>query len=163
MAELDDEKLDAMLSGFLKDSLASQCGRSERHFRRYLNEGMRSVWRQRTWLLGAFVTGMAASVAILWAAPMLRGTAPAAVPQIVDAGTKSQPDVNVTTVVPAVERVVQSHTTDEGVMLFGNDTPIRVLRRQQLEQTRWLDAQQKMQTKQSVPEDELLFIKMPTY
>jgi hypothetical protein len=164
MAELDDEQFDVMLRGFLKDSLAPQCGRSERHFRRYLSEGARSAWKQRTWLIGAFATGMAASVAFLWAAPMFRGTTPIPAPtQQIAVDSRNEPGVNASPMIPGVERVVQSHTTDEGVMLFNNETPVRVLHRRQLEQKRWLDQNQQIQTQQSVPEDELLFIKLPTY
>jgi hypothetical protein len=65
--------------------------------------------------------------------------------------------------IPAVERVVQSHTTDEGVVLFGNETPVRVLRRQGLQQTRWLNAQQQVQAEQTTPQDDLVFIRVPTY
>jgi hypothetical protein len=59
--------------------------------------------------------------------------------------------------------VAQSHLTDEGVMMLGDDTPVRVLHRQRLEPTRWPNDRQQMQEEQGQPQDELVFIKLPTY
>ena len=53
--------------------------------------------------------------------------------------------------------------TDQGIILFGNDTPFRVLRRQQMEQIRSLNGPQNVPPQQSPSQDELLFIKVPTY
>lgn len=161
MSERDDEQFDAMMSGFFRDALDPQLGRSERSFRRHLNDMLRSAWRQRSWVIGAFATGMAASVAMLWAVPLLRGPSPVAAPTgVVSRGGN---DVQPETVVPAVERVVQSHTTDEGVIVLGDDTPVRVLHRRQMEQTRWLNDPRHAHEEQGTPQDEMVFIKMPTY
>ncbi|HSU69385.1 MAG TPA: hypothetical protein VLJ39_21040 [Tepidisphaeraceae bacterium] len=162
MSERNDEQFDAMLGGFFKDSLEPHVGRSERYFRRYLDDAARAAWKQRTWLIGAFFTGMAASVAMLWASPLFRAiSAPSGTEtrQVSDSGEKAPPSP----MLPAVERVVQSHTTDEGVMVLGGDTPVRVLRRHGTEQTRWLDERQKVQAEQVTPRDDLVIIKMPTY
>lgn len=162
MSERDDEQFDAMLSGFFTDALDPQRGRAERGFRRYLNDASRAAWRMRTWVIGAFATGMAASVAVLWATPLLRGpsTGPAAAPPLADV---TPADRSTPPFIPAVERVVQSHTTDEGVMVLGDDTPVRVLRRQQLQRTHWANDPQGEQEERSTPQDELVFIKVPTY
>ena len=157
MSQRDEEQFDAMMSGFFKDALDPQLGRSERNFRRHLKDTMRSAWQQRTWLVGAFVTGMAASVVMLWAGPLFRAASPA--PTRNEALSKVDSTQNV---IPAVERVVQSHTTDEGVMVFGND-PVRVLRRQRVENTRRMDDQKQIHEEQGAPEDEFVFIKLPTY
>jgi hypothetical protein len=160
MSQLDEEQFDAMMGGFFKDALNPQLGRSERTFRRHLNEALRSAWRQRTWVIGAFATGMAASVAMLWAVPAFRTASPSPAP----AGMVSQASTGSNgATIPEVERVVQSHTTDEGVMVLGDDTPVRVLHRQRLEQTRWLNDPQHARQEQGVPQDEMVFIKMPTY
>jgi hypothetical protein len=110
-------------------------------------------------MIGAFVTGMAASIAVLMAPPLFRANVPGMnVDKVARDDHPTSP-----TIVPPVVRVTQSHTTDQGIMLFGNDTPMRVLRRQQLRETRWLDGQQHVQSEQTIPQDELLFIKEPTY
>lgn len=159
MSKRDEEQFDAMMSGFFKETLDPQLGRSERSFRRHLNDTLRSAWQQRTWLVGAFVTGMAASVAMLWAGPLFRAASPTPASDTVAKASGSQPE----TIVPAVERVVHSHTTDEGVMMLGNDMPVRVFRRQRSENTRRLDDQRQVHEEQGPPEDEFVFVKMPTY
>lgn len=160
MSRRDEEQFDAMLSGFFKDSLEPQLGRAERSFRRHLNDTLANAWRQRTWVIGAFMTGMAASVALLWAGPLFRAASPGPTPSASVSPVNAGPD---SAIVPAVERVVQSNTTDEGVMVFGNDTPVRVLHRQSVENTRRLDDRQQVHEEQGPPEDEFVFIKMPTY
>ena len=150
-----------MLRGFFSDALDRQLGRCEHGFRSYLKEASRAVWRQRTWVIGAFATGMAASVAALWAGPLFwsagpRSNSPSA--HVSEANTGSS-----LAKLPAIERVVQSHVTDEGVMMLGDDTPVRVLHRQRLEQTRWLNDRQQIHEEQGAPQDEMVFIKMPTY
>ncbi|HEY2584929.1 MAG TPA: hypothetical protein VGI81_04085 [Tepidisphaeraceae bacterium] len=159
MSERDDEQFDAMLSGFFQETLDPQRGRAERGFRRHLDEVARSAWRMRTWVIGAFATGMAASVAMLWAVPLiLPAHSGSSQPGVRIAQGTPAPDV-----IPNVERVVQTHTTDEGVMVLGDDSPVRVLRRQQLDQTRWTNDRHDVQREQSTPQDEWVFIKMPTY
>ena len=150
-----------MLSGFFRDALDPQLGRSEHGFRSYLKELSRAAWRLRTWAIGAFATGMAASVAALWAGPLFWSASPtsnAPAAHVSEANTGSTPAE-----LPAIERVVQSHVTDEGVMMLGDDTPVRVLHRQRLEQTRWLNDRQQVREEQGTPQDEMVFIKMPTY
>lgn len=161
MSENDEREFDALLSGCLKQSLDMHVGRCERRFRYYLADLRRVAWKQRTWLLGAFMSGMAATVALLWATPMLRPgpSAPNEIPTVVKTDTVTQPGPTI----PGVERVVQSHTTDEGVMLFGNDIPVRVFHRQQLQQTRWLNDKQQVQSEQTTPQDDTVFIRVPTY
>jgi hypothetical protein len=159
MSERDDEQFDAMLSGFFQETLDPQRGRAERGFRRHLNEAARSAWRLRTWVIGAFATGMAASVAMLWAVPLLShaNSSPSG------SGARVAQETKAPEVVPNVERIVQTHTTDEGVMVLGDDTPVHVLRRQHIDQTRAMDGRQDVQPDQATPQDEWVFIKMPTY
>jgi hypothetical protein len=159
MSLQEEEQFDAMLSGFFKGALDPQLGRSERSFRRHLNDALGSAWRQRTWLIGAFMAGVAASVAMLWAGPLFRAALPSSSVESVSRANSGFTQ----TAVPAVERVVQSHTTDEGVMMLGNDTPVRVLRRQRIENTRRLDEQQQVHEERGTPEDEFVFVKVPTY
>lgn len=159
MSERDDEQFDAMLSGFFEETLDPQLGRAERGFRRHLDDAARSAWRLRSWVIGAFATGMAASVAMLWAVPLLTSTNPGAPTSSVRVAEGNPPSQ----VVPNVERVVQTNTTDEGVMVLDNDTPVRVLRRQQVDQTGPANGPGNTQAERAAPQDEWVFIKMPTY
>lgn len=159
MAERDDEQLEALLRQFLSDELDGRLGRSERRFRQYLSAAAATAWRQRAWLIGAFVSGMAASVAVLWATPLLRH--PARPPMVDEASTRAS-GTTMNAVPADLERFVQSRTTDEGIIMVG-DAPVRVLHRQALEQKRLPAAPGKTGGEQLTPRDDMIFIKLPTY
>ena len=157
MRERDDEQLEVLLKEFFSEALDGQRGRAELHFRRYLDQAMRAAWRQRTWLIGAFGTGLAASVVALWASPLLR-----VVPQTphdASSGTFAQQ----ASLAPAVEQVVNSRTVDEGVVMLDENTPVRVLRRRSVEQTRWFDEHAVVKAQKVTPRDDLTLIRLTTY
>jgi len=155
MPELNDEQLDNLLGDCLKESLDPQQGRAEAHFRQYLRGEARIAWKQRAWLIGAFVGGMAASVAVLWAAPWFHAADPGT--QRSTISQKTDPQL----IPPAVQRVVNSQTIYEGVLVL-DDTPVRVLRRRAVERTRWFDGNERVQSEQITPKDDLVFIKLTT-
>jgi hypothetical protein len=94
--QLEERQVEGMLRGFLADSLNGYQGRSLKSFQKHLEAGPQlrltsdldappnpglpkpkpiaghSSLRQMTWLMGAFATGVAASLAIVWAVPALR-------------------------------------------------------------------------------------------
>jgi len=78
-----DDSLDATLKEFFTGSLAGQVGRAEREFQAHLRSESRSSRRQRTLLILAFTGSMAATIAGLWASPLLRTIAPAKPTQVV--------------------------------------------------------------------------------
>jgi hypothetical protein len=164
MQKLNDTEFDAMFRQYLSAELDVHQGRSQRHFRRYLDNASRAAWKRRNWLIGAFITGMAASVAMLWGSPLFHFSTPAAPPSsgntVASVSSRIEPPVSVS---PAVERIVQSQTTDEGVVLLGEDAPFRVLRHQSIEQENWFDQRQNIRAQQVTPREDLVFIKMPTY
>ena len=168
MPDRDDPQLDAMLTDFFRDALEGQRGRSERHFRAYVKAAAQSAWRQKAWLIAAFTSGVAASVAALWASPLLRS---ANTPRerwvnsgLVQPGTESPPELAIAAGLPIVERVVRSQTTDEGIILLKDDTPVRVVRRRGMEQTRWYDERDDaVRAQQVTPKDDVLLIKLTTY
>jgi len=154
MIERDDEQLDLMLRDYFSQALEGRQGRSETHFRQYLKAESKALWRQRSFLFGAFVSAMAASVAVLWATPIFHSTTP-----VRSVGQVAKSD----SVQPVIERVVSSSTSDEGIVMLDDDTPVRVFHRQEIEQTRWFDEHEKMQAQQITPRDDLLFVKLVTY
>jgi hypothetical protein len=163
MQKLNDTEFDAIFRQYLSAQLDAHQGRSEGHFRRYLGDVSRAAWKRRNWLVGAFITGMAASVAMLWGSPLFHFSTPAARPSngtVASVSSSGEPPVSVT---PAMERIVQSQTTDEGVVLLGEDAPFRVLRHQSIEQEKWFDQRQNIRAQQVTPREDLVFIKMPTY
>ena len=161
MPEGDDQQLDVMLKGFLCEALDGQRGRAEQAFRRQvMNEtAPRSRWRLNAWMIGSFGFGaaVAASMAMLWASPLLYTTKP---------GAETGPGPLTSTaasIPPAMEQVVQSQWVDEGTMVLEGGTPVRVVRRQGVEQTRWFGRDAKVRAQEIVPQDDVVFIKLTTY
>lgn len=162
MPDMNDQDLDALLGEFLAESLDAQRGRAEQHFRQYLYGEAKVAWKQRTWLIGAFLTGMAASVAALWAAPLFRAVHGPDRDRQSSTIHSQQPIVAAKPIPPAMQRDVQSQTIDEGVLVLNDNTPYRVLRRREIERTRWFNDQAKVQNEQVTPKEDLIFIKLTT-
>ncbi len=157
MPEQDEEKFDATLAEYFRGSLDGQRGRSEAAFRQYLKGESKLVWRTRSFLIGAFGTGLAASVAVLWASPIFHAT-----PTGRTFVEKPNP-VDPAIVHPVVEHIVDSRTSDEGVIMLDEETPVRVLRRQAIEQTRYYDDHDQVQSQEVTPRDDLVLMKLTTY
>jgi hypothetical protein len=151
----DNDQFDSMLREYFRDSLDRQRGQAEKHFRRYLKSETKALWRQRTFLIGTFISGVAASVAVLWAGPMFHRDASLKKANIV---AKEDPLVQ-----PVVERLVSSRTSDEGVVMLDDDTPVRVFHRQAIERTRWFDEHEQMTAQEVSPRDEVVLMKLVTY
>jgi hypothetical protein len=159
MPEQDEEQLDATLADFFRGSLDSQRGRSESFFRQHLKAESRSAWRTRSFLIGAFGAGLAASVAVLWASPMFHGQPPANRQVVTNEGNAIDPAL----FHPVVERVVDSRTSDEGVIMLDDETAVRVYRRQAIERTRYFDEHDSIQAQEVTPRDDLVLMKLTTY
>ncbi len=167
MPELEDEQLDATLAEYFRGSLDARRGGAEREFRRYLKDEARGAWRNRSFLLGAFVSGLAASVAVLWASPLFHTITPAGRPSVANVGGGTmehveavRPDVRPS---PVVETLVSSRTSDEGVVMLDEDTPARIYHRQAIERTRWFDENDAVRAQELTPHDELVVMKLVTY
>ena len=161
MSQPSDEQVETIVADFLREALDGQQGRSEARFRRYLDSTMKQKWKQRAWLIGAFASGMAASVAALWAAPLFTFAPPVRQEVVQSNGPATEVPSNLLT--PVMERVADSQTLDEGVMVLDDDTPVRVVRRRAIERTRWFDEHQEVRAQQITPKDDLMFIKLTTY
>jgi hypothetical protein len=155
-----DDSLDATLREFFAGSLAGQMGRAEREFQVHLRSQAKAGRRQRTLLILAFTGSMAATIAGLWASPLLKTIAPARHDQIVKTDPpKTAPAIPVADV---VEHLTASRTIDEGVMML-QDTPVRVYRRHALDQTNVLDENDNVTSQETTPSDTLVFVKVNTY
>src|SRR5258706_10682169 len=143
MTEQEDPQLDATLREFFHDALDGRRGGSEQFFRRHLKADARVAWRSRSFLIGAFVSGLAASVAVLWATPLFHAMTPERRPVAVGIPGDSAPAQS--GMGPMMERVVNSRTSDEGVVMLDDETPVRVYRRQAVERTRWFDENDSVQ------------------
>ena len=157
MPEQDEQRIDATLAEFFRGALDGQRGRSEAAFRQYLKGESKLAWRTRSFLIAAFGTGLAASVAVLWASPIFHA---APTPRtFVEKSNQVDPAI----VHPVVEHIVDSRTSDEGVIMLDEETPVRVLRRQAVEQTRYYDEHYQVQSQEVTPRDDLVLMKLTTY
>lgn len=160
MAETNEEQVDLMLRDFLAETLNPKLGSAERHFRQHLEAQRRAAWRQRAWLIGAFISGIAASVAVLWASPLFKTMGSGTRSPIVKTDGRL-PDANL--IHPVAEQVIQTRTTDEGVFMLDDNTPVRVVHRQSLEKTKYLDRDDGRPAQTVRPKDDLVLIKLTTY
>ena len=158
MPEQDEQKLDATLAEYFRGTLDGQRGRSEAAFRQHLRAESKLAWRTRSFLIGAFGAGLAASVAVLWASPMFHVNSPV---RTVSSGSTNGVDPSL--VHPVVERIIDSRTSDEGVIMLDEETPVRVLRRQAIERTRYYDEHDTVQSQEVTPRDDLVLMKLTTY
>lgn len=147
---------------FLTSQLDTQLGRAEAHFGRYLQEqayqqpAMPLPWRLGRWSLGIAGAALAASLAALWASQ------PIAPLELRGPSITAPPGQTVVNAPLTVEKDVQSQTFDDGTILI-DGKPVRVIRRRDLERTRWFDQNQKLQREQVVPEDHVTYVHLKTY
>ena len=154
------DSLDATLKDFFTGSLAGQIGRAEREFEAHLRSEAKAGRRQRTLLILAFTGSMAATIAGLWASPLLRTIAPLKPTQV----AHGQPanTAPATPVADVVEHLTATRTFDEGVMMLEGE-PVRVFRKHSLEQTNVLDEDDHVTSQETTPTDTLVFVKVNTY
>jgi len=162
MTEQDDPEFDATLRAFFHDALDGRRGGAEQAFRRHVKAEARGAWRTRGLLIGAFASGLAASVAVLWATPMFHA-AESSRPVVASGSGGGDAALAGGGMVPVMERVVNSRTSDEGVMMLDEETPVRVYRRQAVERTRWFDENDSVRRQEVTPRDDLVLMKLTTY
>jgi hypothetical protein len=157
---------DTVVREYLSAQLDGQVGRAEARFRQFLAEQQRNSAQRnsfrlpngfRGWTLGVLGAALAASLAALWAGPSLRHVTPSTT------GQGGEPVVAMPVSNPIlVEQEVQSQTFDDGTFMAADHTPVRVLRRRDVERTRWFDQNQKLQGEQLVPQDHVVYVHMRT-
>lgn len=171
MVELENntspEPHEVMLREHLAYTLDSQLGRSEARFREYLKETeelplarrvLRFPTRPSGWAMGIAGAAFAASLGALWAGPSLQHVLPApAAVSVTPSNTTAVSDPLL------VEQDVQSQTFDDGTIMLDGKTPVRVLRRRDVERTRWFDHDRKLQGEQVVPQDHVVYVHVKTY
>lgn len=172
--ELDNlnEPHDREVREYLAATLDGQMGRAEARFRAVLQESSqrqtsptprasyRLPNRVRGWTMGLVGGAMAAGLGALLAAPSLRS-----LPMGGPGGSGQTPIIGSTSVPGPmlVQHDVASQTFDDGTIMADDDTPVRVLRRRELDRTRWYDGDDRLQGERVVPSDHLVYVKMKTY
>jgi hypothetical protein len=174
MADWNDQQLDlpheTMVREYLSAELDGQVGRAEARFREMLagqqarqapdSYRLPTLFRGRT--LGLIGAALAASLAGLWAGPAIQRMAPSSP---TSDSHQTSPTQGVTTVSdgPFVEQTVHSQTFDDGTFMDEESNPVQILRRRDVEQTRWFNDKQQLQAQEVVPSDHVVYVKLKTY
>ena len=173
--EQQDQDLERLLREHLAAELDGQLGRSRRAFEQHLAHTRTAApsltasrpAAQKTWLLAAAVgTAVAASLAALWAVPIVRTSHPVPVVGTAAPMTNSLPATQ-TAEPPSrwqqVEQVTRSISLDRGVVIIDDHTPARLIRRVATERTQWVDPQRGVSIEAIVPRENVSLISLDTY
>lgn len=172
MADLEFDNFDSSpqemaLADYLSSTLEEQVGKSEARFKRFLAEqdsiasrppAFHRVNRFAGWTLGLAGAALAASLAALWAGPSIRQMTPekpVSFPSPVNPTLAQSPLL--------VRQNVESQTFDDGTVMIDDDTPVRILRRHDLQRTQWFGQDDKMQREEVEPQDHVVLVHMKTY
>ena len=157
----ESDNLDRLLHDYFSAELDSQAGRAGAGFRLHLLQARAAAPRRRRrhmtfgWAVGIVGTALAASVAVLTAAPALWRSSGASTPGR-DPGVVAEP-------APVTYTQVVGQTIDEGTYLVDGRVPVRKLRRERVEQAMWYDAEMGAHVQVSVPREDVMFVEMATY
>jgi hypothetical protein len=175
MADWNEEQLDlpheTLVREYLSAELDGQTGRAEARFREMLarrhaeqaSQSYRLPGFFRGRMLGLVGAALAASLAGLWAGPALRQMVPSSPPTGGPVNVSPTPGVRPVSDGPFVEQTVQSQTFDDGTFLDEESNPVQILRRRDVEQTRWFNGKQQLQAQEVVPSDHVVYVKLKTY
>ena len=150
---LDDNNLDKLVKDHLDLELSSQLGRAEMAFRKNtcLPQPERASWHLPLWLAGSL--GLAAAITVTVMA--FRPT------QSSSERISSLRPTQVAATSPVkreLEYTTFTRTLDDGLVYLDDQTPVHQLRRQEVQQVSWMDADGKTQTKLTVPREDVYFI-----
>lgn len=161
-----NEPHDLVVREYLSAELDGQVGKAEARFRQMLSQQQppapvhrnrfRFPHRFEGWTMGLIGTALAASLAALWAGPSLRQVTPEH--HDVTAPIHTTPVNGV-----LVEQDVQSQTFDDGTFMADDNTAVRVVRRRDLQRTRWFDQDKNLQGEEVVPQDHVVYVHVKTY
>ena len=185
-----DDELDELLRGHLAAELRQMEGRAVGAFEARLAAERRSAplqakplrrTRGRAWVIaGVIGTSLAASLAGLWAVPVVWG--PPQDRNYVDerpsAPSPQDPDRPVVAVLPdvatsatqlagyqfeQVEQEVSRLTQDKGLLLAEDHTPVRVLRQVEMRRTQWVDPRNDVRLETEEPQEKTVIMLLDPY
>lgn len=157
MRELNEQDVEHMLREHLRGALEGQVGGALARFRREVEAERAKQGRRWTIWVGC---GLGAAAAIIAAVLVIQGLGhvsgkPAGRQQeLVALGDPEGVDM---------EQAMGWRTIDDGVVLVGDDQPMRQLRRQVLEYTQWYDADYQATIEVAAPREEIILVKLNKY
>jgi hypothetical protein len=142
MRELNDDNLDALLREHYSAELDGQLDRAPAVLAR---SSRRSPWRA-----AIYPIALAAGIAAIFLVPALmrRGADPAPAP--IAQGTWGD----------SMEHEIEWNTIDQGTVFVDGDLPMRSIRRQRMDNFRWIDPETNASMQLSVPHSEIVLVGM---
>jgi hypothetical protein len=159
MQDIDDDRLDMVLSRHLSAELDPQLGRAIRHFREpgRLVMPQRSNWHWRMWAGMA----LAASVAVSWMLYSVYNQIAPLVPNPAQiAGTFETQPADAT---EPVTEFVSWRSVDEGAVLLKDNRPARRIRQQVVQRYSWYDPAQQTTVELTVPQEQVVLVGQNSY
>jgi hypothetical protein len=156
------EEVDTLVQDYLRSELNGQLGRSSARFRQHLaGPGAASILGPRRttggWAVGIVGAAIAASFAALWAGPALRLAPTKPNTPVVPVAQSQQYHLDLDDV------TLSTQTRDGGTVLLDGHTPARAIYRNELKQSRWVDAKHDVSVETIEPRQTIMLIEMDTY
>jgi hypothetical protein len=145
MPDLNDDNLDALLREHFASELDGQLDRAPAVLAR---SSRRLPWRAAIWPM-ALAAGIAAVFVV---AAFLRHEQPTP--------GKSNQQVVQANLDPSVEHQIAWNTVDEGTVMVQGDQPMRSIRRQRMDNFRWIDPETNASMELSIPHNEVVLVGM---
>jgi hypothetical protein len=189
--ESNDPQRDETLRRHFAAALDGQAGRARAAFERHVEQQRGAPGRGRTrprgaragmWVVAGVGAAMAASLAAIWAVPLMRTTPPTPSASVNHAGpaalghsqamvaATSLPSPTTAAALAAdgsrwtqVGLAVTSAAVDEGVVVIDDRTPARIVKRLSIERTQWVDPARGVRVETVVPRERTMLIDMDTY
>jgi len=155
MAELDDQRLDELLTAHFSRELDRHIGRAAQAFAGRAKPPRRIGF---AWWIAA-TAGAAASAALLflYPNPRLGVRVPSRISPDPAEAIAQAPSA------PYVQRAITWQSVDEGTVLLANGAPARQVRQQELQRIRWYDPLQNAEIEMTIPQERVIFVEMETY
>jgi hypothetical protein len=155
-----NDPLDDLLREHFRSELDGQLGKAAKSFAAEVKRGRRigaADAGRRLVIWGVWTAGaIAASVGIVWGfATRLSPVLPTVISDATTTSASNDP-------LP-LQRVVESHSIDEGTILLGDAGPVRRVREQVIETTTFYDPESHAQLEFSVPRERMMLVGLHTY
>jgi hypothetical protein len=150
-----DNKIDQLLKSHLKRELDRHLGTCQEAFAAELRRPTPRPWQIFRYWAAAAIFILAASLA---AAIVLKSAFNRPLPrQTVGSSSQGAPQNDPPPLMP-IAQTLDWQTVDDGTVMLNGDVPVRQLRRQFIERTRWYDEKRKTTIELAVPQEQVMLI-----
>jgi hypothetical protein len=158
-----DDELDQLVAEHLSKRLDPHVGKTRAAFEAMRAAERRDALRRRLFV-GSMVSAgglIAASIAIAWGVwsirwkPIHPPIAKQDVPLAAAVALKTGPQ--------DLQRVVTWETLDDGMEVIDGKTPMRKLRREEIEEVQWFDPENKATIRMTIPREQVVLVEMKRF